>query len=86
MLKEVIATGKDITEAKENARAALGAGPLDDVNFEIIHLGSKGIFGLFKTKPAQVKATMEIPDTHERRRPERPRRHKALPRRQVRYR
>lgn len=74
MLKEIIATGKDITEAKENARAALGAGPLDDVNFEIIHLGSKGIFGLFKTKPAQVKATMEIPDTHERRRPERPRR------------
>ena len=74
MLKEVIATGKDITEAKENARAALGAGPLDDVNFEIIHLGSKGIFGLFKTKPAQVKATMEIPDTHERKKADRPRR------------
>ncbi len=75
MLKEVIATGKDITEAKENARAALGAGPLDDVNFEIIHLGSRGIFGIFKTKPAQVKATMEVADPHERKR-ERPRREK----------
>ena len=30
MLKETIATGKDILEAQENARAALGAGPLDD--------------------------------------------------------
>ena len=42
MLKEIIATGKDITAAKENAREALGAGPLDDVNFEIIDLGSRG--------------------------------------------
>ena len=79
MLKEVIATGKDITEAKENARAALGAGPLDDVNFEIIHLGSRGIFGIFKTKPAQVKATMEIPEPHERKRNERPRRENNAP-------
>lgn len=77
MLKEVIATGKDIEIAKENARAALGAGPLDDVNFEIIDLGSRGFLG-FMAKPAKVKATMEIPDVHEpRQRKERPVREKT---------
>ena len=72
MLKEVIATGKTVDEAKENARAALGAGPLDDVNFEIEYLGTKGIFGI-GAKPAKVKATMEVADPHERKR-ERPKR------------
>ena len=67
MIKEIIATGKDIIEAKENARAALGAGPLDDVNFEIIHAGSKGIFGIIGVKPAQVKAFIELPDVEEKR-------------------
>lgn len=75
MLKEIIATGKDVSEAKENARAALGAGPLDDVNFEILHMGSRGIFGIIGVKPAQVKATIEIPDAHERRH-DKPRRDK----------
>ena len=68
MIKEIIATGKDVVEAKENARAALGAGPLDDVNFEILHAGSRGIFGIIGVKPAQVKAFMEIPDPEERHR------------------
>ncbi len=77
MLKEIIATGKDINVAKENARAALGAGPLDDVNFEIVDLGSRGFLG-FMAKPAKVKATMEIPDVHEpRQRKERPNREKT---------
>ncbi len=67
MIKEIIASGKDIMEAKENARAALGAGPLDDVNFEIIHAGSKGIFGIIGVKPAQVRAYIELPDTQEKR-------------------
>ncbi len=76
MIKEITAQGKDIMEAKENARAALGAGPLDDVNFEIIHAGSKGIFGIIGVKPAQVRAYMEIPDAEERhrRKSEKPRR------------
>ena len=56
MIKEIVASGKDISEAQENARLALGAGPLDDVNFEIIHAGSKGIFGIIGVKPAQVRA------------------------------
>ena len=75
MIKEIIATGKDIIEAQENARAALGAGPLDDVKFEILHAGSKGIFGIIGVKPAQVKATIEVADPHERRH-ERPKREK----------
>ncbi len=75
MIKEVLATGKDVSEAKENARAALGAGELDDVKFEIVHMGSKGIFGIIGVKPAQVKAYIEIPDREEpKRRHEKPRR------------
>lgn len=67
MLKEVTASGKDIMEAKENARQALGADELADVSYEILHAGSKGIFGLIGVKPAMVKATMEIPDPAPRR-------------------
>ena len=64
MIKEIVASGKDVIEAKENARLALGAGPLDDVNFEIIHAGSRGIFGIIGVKPAQVRAYIEIPDAN----------------------
>ncbi len=67
MIKEITASGKDINEAKENARAALGVGPLDEVNFTIVDLGSKGIFGLIGKRNAQVKASIEIPDAPERR-------------------
>ncbi len=62
MIKEVIALGKDITEAKENARIALGADELADVQYEILHAGTKGLLGFF-VKPARVKATIELPDT-----------------------
>lgn len=67
MIKEIIASGKDVMEAKENARLALGATELDDVQYEILHAGSKGIFGIIGVKPAQVKATMHIPDATPRR-------------------
>ena len=67
MIKEIVAQGKDVNEAKDNARAALGVGELDDVQFEIIHIGSKGIFGIIGVKPAQVRAYIEIPDRDERR-------------------
>ena len=66
MIKEITAQGKDVNEAKENARAALGVTELDDVKFEVLHIGSKGIFGIIGVKPAQVKATIEIPDREER--------------------
>ena len=62
MIKEVTATGKDVAEAKENARAALGADPLADVNFEVLHFGSRGILGIIGVKPAQVRAYIELPD------------------------
>ena len=64
MKKEVIASGKDVTEAQENARAALGAGPLDDVQYEVLYAGKKGFLG-FMSKPAQVKAYIESPEKEE---------------------
>ena len=77
MIKEVTAVGKDILEAKENARVALGAGELDDVQFEIVDAGSKGIFGIIGVRSAKVRAFIELPDTAEKKpRHERPRREK----------
>ena len=73
MIKEIIATGKDVSEAKENARAALGVTELDDVKFEVLHMGSRGIFGIIGVKKAQVRAYIELPDQRPERR-ERPRR------------
>lgn len=75
MIKEVIASGKTVVEAQENARALLGAGPLDDVRFQVIHAGSKGIFGIIGVKPAQVKASIEIADEVRPERKSRPQRH-----------
>ena len=76
MIKEITAVGKDIIEAKDNARIALGAGELDDVQFEIIDGGTKGILGLF-SRPAKVRAFIELPDQKEKR--ERPRHKKEKP-------
>ncbi len=70
MTKEITAIGKDILEAKENARAALNVGELEDVQFEIIDGGTKGIFGLF-SRPAKVRAFIELPDHEEKKRGER---------------
>ena len=64
MIKEITAAGKDILEAKENARAALGVGELEDVQFEILDGGTKGILGLF-SRPAKVRAYIELPDSQE---------------------
>ena len=74
MIKEVTAVGKDILEAKENARVALGAGELDDVQFEIIDSGSKGIFGIIGVRPAKVRAYIELPEAQEKKHKERPKR------------
>ena len=64
MIKEITATGSSLIEAKENARAALGVSELDDVQFEIIDGGTKGILGLF-ARPAKVRAYIETPDAPE---------------------
>ena len=65
MIKAVTSVGKDILEAKENARAALNVGELEDVQFEIIDAGTKGFFG-FMARPAKVRAYIETPDVQER--------------------
>lgn len=67
MIKEVIASGKDVSEAKELARNLLGADELADVQYEILHAGSKGIFGVIGVKPAKVRAYIELPDDAPRR-------------------
>ena len=77
IIKEITAIGKDILEAKENARMAIGAGELDDVQFEIIDAGTKGIFGFMK-RPAKVRAFIEGPDVQEKpKRHEKPAREKS---------
>lgn len=70
MRKEIIASGKDIQSAIDNAKEALGVSPIDDIEYEVIDLGSKGIFGIIGAKPTKVKAYIEIPDA----KPERNRR------------
>ena len=62
MRKEVIASGKDIQSAIDNAKLALGVSPIDDIEYEVIDLGSKGIFGIIGAKPTKVKAYIELPD------------------------
>ncbi len=80
MIKEITAVGKDILEAKENAKLALGAGELDDVQFEIVDAGSKGILGIIGVRPAKVRAYIELPDVHEKRqRSDRPKRENKGP-------
>ena len=66
MIKEVIAVGKTIMEAKENARLALGADELAEVQYEIQDAGTKGFLG-FLSRPAKVRAFIELPDTGEKR-------------------
>ena len=63
MMKEITASGKTWQEAVEEAKLLLGAGEMDDVQYEILDMGSKGIFGLIGTRPAKVRAWIELPDT-----------------------
>ena len=58
ILKEITAAGKDVQEALANGKAALGVGELDDIKFEIIDGGTKGILGLF-SRPAKVRVYIE---------------------------
>lgn len=65
MIREITATGKNIEDAKETARLILGAGENDNVKYEILDAGSRGILGIINVRPAKVKATMEVPGTPE---------------------
>ena len=79
MTKEVIASGKDVSEAKELARNLLGVDELADVQYEILHAGSKGIFGVIGVKPAKVRAYIELPDDTPRREPPKDRPRESRP-------
>ena len=62
MKREIIAQGKDVAEAKQNAALALGVSETDEVFYEVIDGGSRGIFGLIGVRAAKVKASVEVPD------------------------
>ena len=62
MRKEILVSGKDVEVAVQNAVAALGAEDITEISYEIVDLGSKGIFGI-GARPTKVKAWIELPDT-----------------------
>ncbi len=64
MLREVIATGADVGEAREKALELLGDNLPDNiaVDFEILEMPKKKVLGLFGGCPAKVRAFYELPD------------------------
>ena len=62
MRKEILATGKDVEVAVQNALDALGVSALEDITYELVDFGSKGIFGI-GARPAKVRAWIDLPDT-----------------------
>ena len=62
MKKEVLVAGKDVELAVQNAIAALGVESVDEIEYVIEDLGSKGIFGI-GARNAKVRAWIELPDT-----------------------
>ncbi|MEG2074413.1 MAG: Jag N-terminal domain-containing protein, partial [Angelakisella sp.] len=60
LIRDVIATGRDVNAAIDSGCAQLGI-DREDAQFEIISLPKKGFLGL-KTYPAKVKVFEEIPD------------------------
>lgn len=64
MIKEVIATGVDVGEAREKALEMLGDNLPEniDVDFEILEMPKKKILGIFGGCPAKVRAFYELPD------------------------
>ena len=61
MKKEIIVTGEDVNAAVQNAYEALGASSSDEIDYEILDLGTKGFLG-FGRRPTKIKASIEIPD------------------------
>lgn len=62
MRKEILTTGKDVEIAVQNAIEALGASALEDISYEIVDLGSRGIFGI-GARPTKIRAWIDMPDT-----------------------
>lgn len=60
MLKSIEATGKTVKDAIKNGLTELGC-ELDDVDTQILEMGSPGLFGMFG-KPAKVRLTKKGSD------------------------
>ena len=60
MLKSIEATGKTVKDAIKNGLTELGC-ELDDVDTQILEMGSPGLFGMFG-KPAKVRLTRKGSD------------------------
>ena len=61
MIREAIATGATVEEAKEAACRELGVETYDDnIDFEILELPSKKVLGLFGGKAAKVKVVFKL--------------------------
>ncbi|MDD6050918.1 MAG: protein jag [Clostridiales bacterium] len=57
-MKSYEATGKTYEEALENGLTALGA-TISDVDITVLEEGSKGLFGLFGSRPYKVRLTVK---------------------------
>ncbi len=57
-MKNYEATGKTYEEALENGLAALGV-TISDVDITVLEEGSKGLFGLFGSRPYKVRLTLK---------------------------
>lgn len=62
MIKESIATGKTLEEAKENALASLGNYDTDDIGFEVLTQPKAKTLGLFGGCDAKVRVFVEVED------------------------
>ncbi len=62
MIKEAIATGATVDEAKENAIKELGANWNEDLQFEILDFPKKKMLGFIGGAPAKVRVYVEVPD------------------------
>ena len=65
MIKEAKGYGATIDEAKENAIKNLGASDFDDIQFDVIAMPKKKVFGIFGGNDAEVRAYIEVPDKKE---------------------
>ena len=59
MIKEIIGVGDTPEAALLNAKAQLGLGESDEVDFEVIQMPERKVLGLFGGKQAKVKITIK---------------------------
>lgn len=62
MIKEAVATGATIEEAQQAAVLMLDAPISAEIQFEILTMPEKKVFGIFGGKQAEVRAYYEAPD------------------------